>query len=100
MECAKCKRTFLKEKRIISISGSIMGDEHTDTFYLCPVCKAYTVISCWDNFTGGDETVSARGLFDKAQGGERVELIKKCERPWDKKCRCEAHREYFNYTLD
>ena len=100
MKCVKCKRPFIKDERIISISGSIMGDEHTDTFYLCPVCQVYTVESCWDNFTGGDETVSARGPFDKAQGDERVGQIKKCERPWDKKCRCEAHRGYFNDTLD
>jgi len=65
MECVKCKRTLLKEEQIISISGSIMGDEHTDTLYLCPVFKVYTVEICWDNFTGGDETVSARGPFDK-----------------------------------
>jgi len=35
-----------------------------------------------------------------AQDDERLELIKKSEWPWDKKCRCETHREYFNNTLD
>ena len=27
-------------------------------------------------------------------------MIKKCDRPWDKKCRCDAHRAYFCSTLD
>lgn len=90
----------MQEELIASISGSIMGDEHTDTFYYCPVCQLYMIKSCWDNFTGGDETVSVKGSLDKVEGDERVELIKKCGRPWDKKCRCDAHREYFNDTLD
>jgi len=82
MECIKCKRTFLKNERIVSMSGSIMGE------------------ACWDNFTGGDETIEARGPLDKAKGDERIAIIMRCDRPWDKKCRCEAHREYFNDTLD
>ena len=77
-----------------------MGDEHAETFYFCPVCQLYMIISYWDNFTGGDETIGVRGLLDNVQGDKRVELIRRCERPWDKKCRCDAHREYFNNTLD
>jgi hypothetical protein len=100
MECLKCKRTFLKNERIVSMSGSIMGDEHTDTFYLCSVCQVYSVESCWDNFTGGDETIEVRGPLDKTQGEGRIAIIMRCERPWDKKCRCEVHWEYFNDTLD
>jgi len=50
-------------------------------------------VSCWDNFTGEEP-------LPEQQGNERVYLIKNCSDPWDKKCRCEAHRKYFNDTLD
>jgi hypothetical protein len=99
MNCKKCQRPFERENWVASISGSIMGDEHSDTYYLCPVCRAYTVIATWDNFTG-EETVSESGPVSKPEGDERVDLIRKCPQPWDKKCRCAAHLAYFNNTLD
>ena len=34
------------------------------------------------------------------EDSDRVALIRKCAEPWDKKCRCDAHRDYFNNTLD
>jgi len=55
--------------------------------------------SWWDNFTGV-ETMNLSGPIAEQKGNERVELIKKCSRPWAKKCRCDAHREYFNNSLD
>ena len=99
MNCIKCKREFLKEELVAAISGSIMGDEHTDSYYLCPVCRVYTLASRWDDFTGV-ETMNLSGPISEQQGNERVALIKKCNAPWDKHCRCEAHLEYFNNTLD
>jgi hypothetical protein len=99
MHCIQCNRSFLNEDRVASISGSIMGDEHTDVWLLCPVCGGYTVVSWWDNFTGV-ETESVSGPESMQEGDERVELIRQCSEPWDKKCRCAAHRRYFNYTLD
>jgi len=97
--CQQCKRKFLDEERIASISGSIMGDEYTDSYYLCPVCQVYTVASWRDNFTG-IETMSISGPISKQEGDERVALISRCPRPWEKKCRCEAHRSYFRGMLD
>jgi len=99
MQCINCDRTFLDEERLASISGSIMGDEHTDVYYLCPVCRVYTVASWWDNFTGV-ESVNLSGPIKQQAGDDRVALIRTCGRPWDKKCRCETHRRYFNDTLD
>lgn len=99
MQCKQCDRAFLNEERIASISGSIMGDEVTDSYFLCPVCDVYTIAQWWDNFTG-EETLSLVGPLPKQAGNERIALIGTCLRPWDKKCRCEAHREYFNNTLD
>ena len=99
MECIKCKRPFQDEDRIASISGSIMGDEYTDSYFFCPLCGVYTVASWRDNFTGF-ETMSLSGPMSRQKGDERVALIAKCDRPWDKKCRCDAHRAYFNNMLD
>jgi hypothetical protein len=99
MQCVQCKRPFLNEERIASISGSIMGDEHTDAYFFCPVCGVYTVATWWDDFTGV-ESESLSGPKSKQEGDERVDLIRQCSEPWDKKCRCEAHRKYFNDTLD
>jgi hypothetical protein len=84
---------------VASISGSIMGDEHTDSYYLCPVCGFYTVAEHWDNFTGV-ETTSESGPLSKQDGDERVKLIRQCSEPWDKKCRCPAHLAYFGNSLD
>jgi hypothetical protein len=99
MRCRRCARPFASGERIASISGSIMGDEHTDSYFLCPDCGAYTVVSWWDDFTGL-ETVQSSGPLAKREGDEQVALIGRCSAPWNKKCRCEAHRTYFRGTLD
>jgi len=99
MQCKQCDRPLLNDERVASISGSIMGDEVTDSYFLCPVCGVYTVAQWWDNFTG-EETMNLSGPLPKQEGDERIALIRKCSQPWDKKCRCDAHRAYFNNTLD
>jgi hypothetical protein len=48
----------------------------------------------------GEETSSSRGPVPKAEGDAKVAIIKRCTRTWDKKCRCDAHREYFGGWLD
>jgi len=35
-----------------SISGSIMGDEYTESWYYCPDCEVYTLEACRDRFCG------------------------------------------------
>ncbi len=99
LQCVQCQRRFQSEERVASISGSIMGDEHTDSFFLCPECGVYTVASWWDDFTGV-ETMNLSGPLPRQKGDERVALIQQCSRPWDKKCRCRAHCEYFGGSLD
>jgi len=99
MQCQQCHKPLQREDWVASISGSILGDEHTDSYFLCPACRVYTVASNWDNFTGV-ETTNASGPLPKAEGDERVALIRQCSQPWDKKCRCAAHLAYFNNTLD
>lgn len=97
--CLQCRREFLNEERVASMSGSILGDECTDSFFLCPGCQHYTKISWYDNFTG-IETMSTSGPISQEDGDASVALIRRCDRPWDKKCRCEAHLAYFCNTLD
>jgi hypothetical protein len=99
MECKQCNRPLKNEDWMASISGSIMGDEHTDSYFLCPACRVYTVATDWDNFTGV-ETTSVSGPLPTAEGAQRVALIRQCSQPWDKTCRCAAHVAYFNNTLD
>jgi hypothetical protein len=97
--CLQCKREFLNEERVASMSGSICGDECTDAYFFCPVCRLYTLVSWHDNFTG-IETKQVTGPIPKQRGDESVALIRQCQSPWDKKCRCAAHRAYFRNMLD
>ena len=99
MQCAQCAQPLSAADRIASISASIMGDEHTDSYFLCASCRVYTVVRWWDNFTGV-ESVSRSGPLPKSTGDAEVALIGRCSRPWDKSCRCDAHRTYFRGTLD
>ena len=99
MQCKQCDRPLVKEDRVASMSGSIIGDECTDSYFLCPVCGVYTVAQWWDNFTG-EEAMTLAGPLSRQVGDERIALIAQCARPWDKKCRCDAHRAYFNDQLD
>lgn len=82
-----------------SISGSIMGDECTDSYFLCGRCGFYTIEVVREPFAG-EEIISFRGPVSRSEGDEAVALIGRCSEPWDKKCRCEAHRSYFGEWLD
>ncbi len=82
-----------------SISGGIMGDEYIDSYYFCSRCQVYTVELYHDRFLG-EEDVSIRGPVPKEEGDAKVECIRQCPEPWNKKCRCEAHRSYFQGWLD
>jgi len=102
IRCSKCNRELggqHKEERVVSISGSIMGDEYTDTYYYCDACGVYTLEVYHDRFLG-EEDSSVQGPISKAEGEAKVELIKQCAQPWDKKCRCTAHKSYFGDSLD
>ncbi len=102
VRCSQCGKEFDRkedEGRIVSISGSIMGDETTDSYYFCNQCQVYTVEVYHDRFLGEDE-VSVRGPLPKSEGDTIVELIRQCSEPWNKKCRCDAHRSYFKGWLD
>jgi hypothetical protein len=85
--------------RVCSIAGSILGDEHVDTLYRCPACGCYTLERYVDRF-GGVETAAAGGPLTKERGDALAALIARCQIPYDKTCRCEAHREYFGDGLD
>jgi hypothetical protein len=76
-----------------------MGDEHTDAYFLCPVCDAYTVAHWRDRFTGV-ESEHRSGPLHRCEGDRVVIMIQQCPDPWDKKCRCASHRRYFSDSLD
>jgi len=99
MQCLGCQREFGESDRIATMSGSIMGDEVTDTYFLCPDCGVYTVAQWWDDFTG-EETLKVSGPVSREDGDTQVQVIRGCDQPWNKKCRCDAHRDHFNDQLD
>ena len=102
VRCAQCRREFDErgtKDRVACISGSIMGDEYIESYFLCAECGVYTVEIYHDRFSG-DEDVLVRGPVPKSVGDAKVELIRQCSEPWNKKCRCRAHRSYFGPSLD
>jgi hypothetical protein len=102
VQCAKCKKELSGEKggdRVASISGGIMGDEYIESYYFCKACGVYTIEVYHDVFCG-EARVSAQGPVEKADGDAKVELIRQCSEPWNKRCRCPAHMEYFGGSLD
>ena len=102
VECSQCHKALdpkTRAKCVASISGSISGDEYTESFYFCDDCQVYTVEIYHDRFLGEGE-VSVRGPVAKAEGDAKVRLIRACATPWDKKCRCQFHQEYFDGQLD
>ena len=102
MKCSQCGKSLgegEQDARVASISGSVMGDEYIESYYFCTDCDVYTVEVYHDRFSGED-TVATRGPVPKEEGDAKVELIKQCAKPWNKKCRCKAHRSYFGKWLD
>lgn len=99
--CIKCKKEFSRtgNEFAASISGSIMGDEYIETYYFCENCRVYTREIYHDRFLG-EEEIFLQGPISREQGDADVALIKKCSQPWNKKCRCKAHMEYFRGNLD
>ena len=102
IKCLKCQVELPPTNeggRVASISGGIMGDEYTETYYLCAQCGVYTVEVVYEPFMG-DERISYQGPIPKEKGDAAVSLIKRCSEPWDKRCRCQAHMAYFGNALD
>jgi hypothetical protein len=99
VRCSACGQTFAPGERVASISGSISGDECTESWYYCTPCQVYTVEVYWDVFLG-EESGNVGGPIARAAGDEKVALIRRCRTPWRKTCRCTAHRAYFGNGLD
>lgn len=76
-----------------------MGDEYIESYYFCEPCGVYTVEVYHDRFLGEDE-VSLRGPMSKERGDEKIEVIRQCPEPGNKRCRCDAHQSYFGRWLD
>jgi hypothetical protein len=76
-----------------------MGDEYTEVYGFCGSCQVYTVV-IWREPLDAEATSHVTGPVPKTEGDEKVSLIRKCDRPWDKRCRCKSHRAYFGGWLD
>jgi hypothetical protein len=102
MPCSQCGKDLDENQQTTlkaSISGSIMGDETTESYFLCPHCGAYTLEIFHDRFCG-EPDVRYEGPVSPTAAAQRITLIEGCETPWDKKCRCQAHKTYFDDWLD
>ncbi len=99
MKCTSCQDELRPESSIAAITGGILGDEVCDVFYLCPACGFYTIVTCWDRFSG-EESSRIEGPVPRTEGDALVALIRSCPTPWDKTCRCQAHMTYFEGSLD
>ena len=102
IKCLKCGKVLEangENKREAIISGSIMGDEYIESYIFCDDCQVYTVEIFRDSFSGPEQTFM-KGPLSKEEGNKQVSIIKRCKTPWNKKCRCEAHKEYFRGMLD
>ena len=99
IRCVQCGRPFAIEECVALISGRVMGDECTDSYYWCPECEVYSVRLRRDAFLG-EETVHDSEPIPREEGERRVALIGRCPQPWNERCRCPAHREYFGGWLD
>jgi len=102
MKCSKCGETLDdgdQGARVASICGGVMGDEYIETYYFCERCQVYTVEVYHDRFSGED-SISIRGPIAREEGEAKIEIIRRCPKPGSKRCRCEAHREYFGNWLD
>jgi hypothetical protein len=96
VQCAVCGREFDRTGRdcpagVIAVEA--LGDEYIESFFFCDTCGVYTQETYCDRFLG-EETVSVSGSIAKGAGDALVELIRKCSDPMNKKCSCEAHREF------
>jgi hypothetical protein len=102
MKCSRCGRELPGGKqgaRQASICGSVMGDEYIESYYYCEQCLVYTREIYHDRFAG-DDTVSVQGPIEKSKGEDLIAVIRRCPDPMNKRCRCEAHMEYFGTALD
>ena len=102
VQCSQCGRALEDQKSgamVASISGEIMGDEYTESYFFCGACQVYTV-RIWRERFCGEDSIRVTGPVSKPGGDAQVDLIKRCSEPWNKKCRCAAHQEYFGPNLD
>jgi len=99
VKCSRCQGGLGRQSMAASMSGSVMGDEYTETYFLCETCGVYT-LEIWHERFCGEDSISVSGPIAKGDGDEKVALIRRCPEPWDKRCRCEAHLAYFGGSLD
>ncbi len=96
--CTLCHKD-LEGQPEASICGGIMGDDYSESWYLCASCGVYTKEIYHDRFCD-EPSVWTSGPVAKADGDAQVALIRRCPSTWDKHCRCPSHMTYFDGRLD
>jgi len=99
VRCSRCGAPFPPEECLACISGRIMGDSCTDSYYWCAACSVYTVHFERDAFAG-PQTARISEPIGKEEGERRLAIIRSCPDLPDERCRCDAHRAYFGDWLD
>lgn len=99
--CAGCRHRLDDAASLVaSMHGSLMGDEYVECYYCCPECGATTLSVVRDRFLGDEVVVTEAAVLSGDEARRRLALIARCPEPWNKRCRCDAHREYFGEALD
>jgi hypothetical protein len=80
---------------VASISAIVMGDEYIHSFYFCDSCDVYTEQTWRDVFTTGEDQITVSGPLSRAEGEAKIAVIRRCKEPWNERCRCDAHQEFF-----
>ncbi len=100
--CAGCRHRLDDESSclVVCMHGSLMGDEYVECYYRCPHCGACTMSVVRERFLGDEVVVTEAAVLSEEEAQRRLAVIARCPEPWNKHCRCDAHRDYFGDALD
>lgn len=83
LRCARCGSApgpAGPGQRVASVSGSILGDECTETWYYGSGCNACTV-EIYRDVLLGENSVSINGPVAREEGDSQIALIRQCATP-------------------
>jgi predicted RNA-binding Zn-ribbon protein involved in translation (DUF1610 family) len=99
LDCSHCGQELSAADRAASMSARIMGDEYTETVFVCPACGEHTLTVDRDVFCGEERRGGGQRLTRERAAGI-LKLMRGCGTPWDGRCHCKSHMEYFDGRID
>ena len=94
MNCVTCKSDLgTWKERAAWLSYSVLGNEHTATYWFCKPCNVYTIEMDEDRFLG-EESSWTVGPVRREEGDATVAKFKSCPDPGEKRCKCPIHQEF------